>query len=152
MTTACAAEPSVIARRRRKSARQCAGSCAKGSQYSAAQRRDASRRDESNKAARAPETWALSVTRVFQILGHRVMFLKRWPVCASERRVSARRRLSYAWQFVWPRTKGSHLATQGRDASQSDEPNKAVRAQGGVALSVTRVFRIFGHRIMFLKR
>ena len=151
MTTACAAEPSVIARRRRKSARQCAGSCAKGS-HSAAQRRDASRRDESNKAARAPETWALSVTRAFQILGHRVMFLKRWPVCASERRVSARRRLSYAWQFVWPRTKGSHLATQGRDASQSDEPNKAVRAPGGVALSVTRVFRIFGHRIMFLKR
>ena len=151
MTTACAAEPSVIARRRRKSARQCAGSCAKGS-HSAAQRRDASRRDESNKAARAPETWALSDTRVFQILGHRVMFLKRWPVCASERRVSARRRLTSAWQFVRPRAKGSHLAAQGRDASWSDEPNKAVRAQDGVAVSVTRIFQIFGYRIMFLKR
>ena len=46
----------MIARRRRKSARQCAGSCAKGS-HSAAQGRDASRRNESNKAARAPETW-----------------------------------------------------------------------------------------------
>ena len=56
-------------------------------------------------------------------------------VCASERRVSARRRLTSAWQCVWPRAKGSHLATQGRNA-----------------LSVTRVFQILGYRNVFLKR
>ena len=72
--------------------------------------------------------------------------------CASERRVSARRRLTSAWQFVRPRARGSHLATQGRDTSRSDEPNKAARAQGGAELSVTRAFQIFGYRIMFLKQ
>ena len=45
-----------------------------------------------------------------------------------------------------------HLATQGRETSRSDGPNKAVRAQGGAALPVTRVFQTFGYRIMFLKR
>jgi hypothetical protein len=68
-------------------------------------------------------------------------------VCASERRV-----LTSAWQVVWPRARGSHFATQGRDASRSDEPTKAVRAQGGVALSVTRAFHNFGYRNVFPKR
>ena len=73
-------------------------------------------------------------------------------VCASESRVSRRRRLTSARQFVWPRAQGSRLATQCRDASRSDEPSKAVRAQGSVAFSVARVFHNFGHRNVFPKR
>ena len=73
-------------------------------------------------------------------------------VCASERRVSARRRLTSAWQVVWPRARGSHFATQGCDASRSDGPTNAVRAQGGVALSVTGVFQKLGYRNVFPKR
>ena len=55
--------------------------------------------------------------------------------CARRRAQNA----STSWlelQLVWPRANGSHLATQGHDASRSDEPNKAVRAQDGVALYV----------------
>ena len=55
--------------------------------------------------------------------------------CAKRRAQNA----STSWlelQLVWPRANGSHLATQGHDASRSDEPNKAVRAQDGVALYV----------------
>ena len=73
-------------------------------------------------------------------------------VCASERRVSARQRLTSAWHFVGTRAKGSHSAAHGRDASRRDDSNKAARAQDGLALSVTRVFQIFEYRNMFLKR
>ena len=49
-------------------------------------------------------------------------------VCALGRRVSARRRLTSAWQFVGPRDKNSHSAAQGRDALRRDRSNKAARA------------------------
>ena len=57
------------------------------------------------------------------------------PNCARRRAQNA----STSWlelQLVWPRANGSHLAKQGHDASRSDEPNKALRAQDGVALYV----------------
>ena len=73
-------------------------------------------------------------------------------VCASERRVSARRRLTTAWQFAGARAKGSHSAAHGRDASRRDESNKAARAQEGLTLAVIRVAQILEYRNMFLKR
>ena len=58
----------MSARRRLKSAGQFLWSCAKGS-HPAAQGRDASRRDQSNKAACAPETWHSPSQGYFIILG-----------------------------------------------------------------------------------
>ena len=67
-TIACGAEPSVNARRRLKPARQFSWPCAKGS-HPAVQGNDASRRDGSDNAASAPETWHSPQQGYSKILG-----------------------------------------------------------------------------------
>ena len=98
VTIACASKRRLDARRRPTSAWQVVGPHAKGS-HLAAQGRGASRRDGSNKAERAQDGLALSVTRVSFFWA-----LKRVPktltiVCGTEPSVNARRRLKSARQF-----------------------------------------------------
>ena len=151
VTTAGAAEPSVSARRRLKSARQFVGSCAKGL-HSAAQGRDASRRDESNKAARAPETWQspshwyfiLSGTETCSQNGDHCLRSRTQRERAPTTKVCAAIRGVVRKGFTLSRTRPRRIAARRVEQSSARTRN--------LTLSVTKVFHIVWYRNMFPKR